>query len=117
MAEQTCTHINLAVVNLTPTMRCNLKCALCGVLVPQYSYRPHMTAEEFSQNLRAVFEIADTVGRLQITGGEPLLHPQLNRMLEECFTYRERFDELWIFSNCAVPFREDVLEILRKHMG
>lgn len=104
-------------LNLTPTMRCNLKCALCGVMVPQYDYRPHMTAEEFSQTLQAVFAVVDKVGRLQITGGEPLLHPQLAQMLGECFKYQERFDELWFFSNCAAPFREDVLEILREHAG
>lgn len=99
-------------VNLTPTMRCNLKCALCGVLVPQYEYRPHMTVEEFSQTLQALFSVVDHVGRMQITGGEPLLHPDLAAMLAECFRNRERFDELWLFSNCAVPFRRDVVEIL-----
>ena len=99
-------------LNLTPTMRCNLKCALCGVLVPQYDYRPQRTADEFSKTLNAVFSIVDRVGRLQITGGEPLLHPQLGTLLEMCFQYADRFDELWFFSNCAVPFREDVLSIL-----
>ena len=64
-------------VNLTPTMRCNLRCALCGVLVPQYDYRPHMTVQEFSQTLEALFAVVDRVGRLQITGGEPLLPPEL----------------------------------------
>jgi len=102
-------------LNLTPTMRCNLKCALCGVLVPQYDYRPQMTAEEFSQTLEAVFSIVDRVGRMQITGGEPLLHPELDRLLEMCFRYDGRFDELWFFSNCAVPFRENVLVVLREH--
>lgn len=99
-------------VNLTPTMRCNLKCALCGVLVPQYEYRPQMSVEEFSQTLKALFDVVDQVGRLQITGGEPLLHPELGAMLEECFRYQDRFQELWFFSNCAVPFRQDVLEVL-----
>lgn len=102
-------------LNLTPTMRCNLKCALCGVLVPQYGYRPQMTAEEFSKTLNAVFSIVDRVGRLQITGGEPLLHPQLGTLLEMCFHYADRFDEMWFFSNCAVPFRNDVLDVLESH--
>lgn len=102
-------------VNLTPTMRCNLRCTLCGVLVPQYEYRPQMTVEEFSQTLKAVFEVVDEVGRLQITGGEPLIHPQLNEILAICFEYHDRFGELWFFSNCAVPFRENVLSVLAAH--
>lgn len=108
-------QIVLPSLNFTPTMRCNLKCALCGVLVPQYDYRPQMTVEEFSKTLETVFSIVDTVGRLQITGGEPLLHPELDRILELCFQYTEYFDELWFFSNCAVPFRNSVLAVLQKH--
>lgn len=109
------TQINLPSLNLTPTMRCNLKCELCGVLVPQYDYRPQMTTEEFAQTLKAVFSIIDTVDRLQITGGEPLLHPELDIMLEQCFEYEEQFAELWLFSNCAVPFRDNILKILKKY--
>lgn len=108
-------HIVLPSVNLTPTMRCNLRCALCGVLVPQYEYRPQVSVEEFSQTLEALFSVVDRVGRLQITGGEPLLHPQLGTMLELCFQYKDRFEELWFFSNCAAPFRPEILEILLSH--
>lgn len=102
-------------VNLTPTMGCNLRCKLCGVMVPQYDYRPKMSYEEFCATMRALYEIVDEVGRLQITGGEPLLHPELDKMLEYCFRYQERFREVWLFSNSAVPIRENVLDILKKH--
>ena len=102
-------------LNLTPTMCCNLKCRLCGVLVPQYEYRPQMSVEECAKTLEIMFSLADRVGRLQITGGEPLLHPQLDRLLELCFQYTLQFDGLWFFSNCAVPFRETVLNVLQKH--
>lgn len=104
--------INLPMVNLTPTMRCNLKCKLCGVLVPQYDKRPQMTTEEFSRTLKSVFEIADHVDKLQITGGEPLLHPQLSDMLKECFLYSDQFETLWLFTNCAVPLSDQVAEVL-----
>ena len=86
--------------------------ALQPPLVPQYDYRPHMTVQEFSQTLEALFSVVDRVGRLQITGGEPLLHLELAAMLADCFHYGDRFEELWFFSNCAVPFREDVLTVL-----
>lgn len=107
--------INLPMVNLSPTMKCNLKCRLCGVLVPQYDYRPQMTAEEFSTTLRALFSIADNVGKLQITGGEPLLHPKLSDILSECFCYESQFEELWLFTNCAVPINQNVIKILYKY--
>lgn len=103
-------------LNFTPTMRCNLKCKLCGVMVPHYDCRPHMTEEEWKKNLQAVFEIVDKVHRFQITGGEPLLHLQLDAIVEECFSlYGNQFDEMWIFSNCAVPLRDNVLDVLKKY--
>lgn len=105
----------LSNLNLTPTMQCNLKCELCGVLVPHYKYRPQMTVEEAEKTLKSVFSIVDKVGKLQITGGEPLMHPQLHKILELCFLYENQFDELWFFSNCAVPFRANVLEVLKIH--
>lgn len=104
--------ICLPMVNLTPTMKCNLKCKLCGVLVPQYEYRPHMTTDEFSRMLKAVFAIIDHVGKVQITGGEPLLHQELPEMIEQCFQYSEQFDQLWLFTNCSVPIKPQLVEQL-----
>lgn len=102
-------------VNLTPTMNCNLRCELCGVLVPQYKFRPQMTTDEVVKTLKALFNVVDQVGRLQITGGEPLMHPELDQILEESFRYKDYFNELWLFSNCAVPFRKTVLDLLAEH--
>lgn len=107
--------LHLPMINLTPTMRCNLKCRLCGVLVPQYKYRPHMTLTEFFHTLAEVFNIVDRVGKLQITGGEPLLHAELPEMIEECFRYHERFEKLWLITNSAVPVSQRLGDVLVTH--
>ncbi len=107
--------IHLPMINITPTMRCNLKCKLCGVLVPQYEYRPHMTLEEFDNNLKAIFEVVDHIGKLQITGGEPLIHTDLPDMIENSFKYKAQFDMLWLFTNCAVNASPRLIDTLKKH--
>lgn len=107
--------IYLPMINITPTMRCNLKCKLCGVLVPQYEYRPHMTADGFSKTIEAVFEVVDKIGKLQITGGEPLLHPDLPDMIELCFKYESQFNKLLLLTNCTVSIKPKLLDILKKH--
>lgn len=107
--------IRLPMVNLTPTMRCNLKCRLCGVMVPQYEFRPQMSLTELEETLKAVFEVVDHVDKLQITGGEPLLHPQLSEMLEQCFTYSDQFDKVWLFTNGTVPLQQKLAEVLGEH--
>ncbi len=107
--------IHLSSVNVTPTIRCNLRCRLCGILVPQYEYRPHMSVDEFRAHLHAVFEIVDFVDKLQITGGEPLMHAELHAMLEECFNHAKQFGKLWLFTNCAAPMQQKLLDIFRRH--
>jgi hypothetical protein len=109
------TEIKLKRINLTPTMQCNLRCKNCGVRVPHYNNRPTMTTAEFSDTLKAVFEIVDFVDQLQITGGEPFLHHDLAEMIEACFLYSERFNIIFLFNNCAAKISDDVLETLKKH--
>lgn len=107
--------ISLKMINLTPTMKCNLKCKLCGVLVPHYEYRPQMSVDEFKKTLDATFQIVDYVEKVQITGGEPLVHSKLVEMISYCFEYEERFGHLWIFTNGTIPFSESLLKVLEKY--
>ena len=102
-------------VNLTPTMRCNLKCKLCGVLVPHYSYCPQMSRDELADSLKAVFEIIDYIKKLQITGGEPFMYPYLCEAMEECFKYSDKFDKLWILTNGTIPIKKEILEFIKTH--
>jgi hypothetical protein len=71
-----------------------------------------MTLTDFFDTLKTVFNIVSSVGKLQITGGEPLLHKDLAEMLYSCFKYSGQFDKLWLFTNCAVPIKENVIEVL-----
>lgn len=107
--------IKVNMINLTPTMQCNLKCKLCGVMVPHYDYRPKMDRDEFGKTLNAVFEIIDEVDKLQITGGEPLVHPELPQFIEDCFKYSDQFKKLWLFTNCSIKFKTELLEVLKKY--
>jgi len=83
-------------------------------MVPQYNYRPHATIDEFANTLKSVFDIIDHAGKLQITGGEPLMHSNLPEMIEQCFLYSSQFDSLVLFTNCTIPFSKRLLNILRE---
>ena len=107
--------IQLGMINLTPTMKCNLKCKLCGVMVPHYEHCPQMTTEEFEKTLDAIFAFVDHVRKLQITGGEPFLYAKLAEAVEYCFNYRDRFDKMWIFTNGTVPISAGLQDALRKY--
>ena len=96
--------------------RCNLRCRLCCEYVPQNTPFPDMTVAEERRILDAVFDVADRVGTLHLTGGgEPFLHPCLAEMVEAAMAYADRLDTLMLFTNCTVPVSGGLLETLRCH--
>ena len=66
------------VLMLEPLFRCNLACAGCGkIQYPADVLRRHLTPEQ-------CFQAADECGApiISIPGGEPLLHPQIDEIVE-----------------------------------
>src|SRR6202050_3887822 len=66
-------------VELEPLFACNLKCNGCGkIQQPHDLLRQRMTAD------RAVNAILESGGPMvRIAGGEPLMHPQIDEMVNE----------------------------------
>lgn len=93
--------------------RCNLRCRLCCEYVPQNKPFPDMTVEQEKQILDAVFDVADHITTLHLTGGgEPFLHPQLSELVETAMIYADRFDTLMLFTNSTVPVSQALMETL-----
>ena len=65
------------VLMLEPLFRCNLACGGCGKIQhPAHVLRSHLSAE---QCLAAVDECGAPI--VSIPGGEPLLHPEIERIV------------------------------------
>ncbi len=67
------------VLMLEPLFRCNLACAGCGkIQYPAHILKQNLPVEDC---LRAVDECAAPM--VSIPGGEPLMHPEIGRLVEE----------------------------------
>lgn len=97
------------------TLRCTLKCKLCGGYVPYYVNPPHFSYERIAKTIDNYFSVVDGVGDFSITGGEPLLHEDLGSILEKALEYSNQFNRILILTNGTLLFKKDVLQILSKN--
>ena len=64
------------------TTRCNLKCKKCSNLIPSIRSHEDISPEDFKKTLDALRGKIDCLYRLKLHGGEVLLHPHLNEIIE-----------------------------------
>lgn len=96
--------------------RCNLRCKLCCEYVPQNKPFPDMTLEEERRILNSLFQVADHVETLHLTGGgEPFLHPKLSEMIELAMEYSNQFDRLMLFTNCTASMSNQLLSTMEQY--
>lgn len=88
------------------TELCNLKCVYCYNEASPYKGR-HMPLKDVKKIFETLSENGVTV--LEISGGEPMIHPNIIEILEEAFKY---FNWVAIISN-GVYFPKNILPVLK----
>ncbi|WP_312811722.1 radical SAM protein [Sedimentibacter sp.] len=100
---------------LTVTQRCTLRCKLCAGYSPYYNPQPHYSFERLSEILKRYFAIVDYVQKFTITGGEPFLHEELDKILIETIKYRKQFGMIEIITNGTLFPSEKLKAVLEKY--
>lgn len=99
------------------TAKCNLRCKMCAVYIPklyELGNVPEYDIEDMKKSFKVYFELVEQVRLISITGGEPMLHPQLADLLEFLLQYESRFSKLEVFTNGSLPVPESVQRVLAK---
>lgn len=68
---------------------CNLNCKSCGSVCNRHTPHSYVPAESFEKDVRLLRERIPIIGRIHILGGEPFLHPELDRILDISRKYYE----------------------------
>ena len=107
--------INLLSTSIMITEFCDLKCKLCLAYIPYYKEHKHMEVEEIKKMLEKFFKIVNTVDKMSITGGEPLLHPDFCTILDEILKYANRINkEIIVITNGTIEFTDSIINSLKK---
>lgn len=97
------------------TYRCNLKCKLCTAYSPYYDIPPHFPYEKLEKSIDSFFKIVTYTGKFTVTGGEPLLHKDLPKIIAYILNFAEQFGELEIITNGTMIPSEELLCVIRSN--
>jgi len=108
--------LHIPKIQIYVTIRCNLNCKLCSTYCP-YLTNPHdLDYNAFKKDITRFFEFVDTVGRMELTGGEPLLNQHLPDMINFLYDFGNRIDDLRLLSNGHNLPSVKLLETIRNNV-
>ena len=109
-------EVILSKIDFDITTRCTLKCKHCSNLMPQFRKFGHydMTFNDFKEDIDALLNAVREIKIIQIIGGEPLLHPELGKMVEYAAS-KENIGNIKIITNATVVPNQKTLEIIKKY--
>ena len=95
---------------------CTHNCKLCVSGVPYYreQHKNYVVSLSDAQlEIDATFKLFSYVKRITVTGGEPLLHPELTEILNHIMKYSDQFGECRIFSNGSLMPSEKLFSVIK----
>lgn len=98
------------------TQKCTLKCKLCLAFMPYYDNPVNTTQKEAEKIIDNYFRLVEKVGIFSVTGGEPLINPDLVPIMEYVLKYEEQIENsIDIVTNGTIMFSDELLDLLQNH--
>lgn len=108
--------IVLLEVHMAVTARCTLKCKHCNMFIPHYKNSVDYSFEELKRDIDLFFKHVDYVFTYQFLGGEPLLNPELEKILAYIGEhYAGRIGSIGIITNGTILPNERLRQISGKY--
>jgi hypothetical protein len=99
------------------TSKCTLRCKLCSNYTPYHQDHEDVGYNEISKVLESLFQTGVRLNILNILGGEPLLHQELDKILIKAFSYSEhgQIGKVLLISNGTLLPQESLLSLLKQN--
>ena len=105
-------------ISITTTFVCNLKCNACLAFVPQNKHPEHMDLNMLKESIDDFFNAVDYVDFMDIAGGEPLLYPDIEDLVEYVGSrYRRRIRKLYVTTNGTKLPSEELCILMHRYNG
>lgn len=111
-------QIELLRTGFCVSQRCTLKCKLCLAFIPYYKEPKDVSFKEASVILNRYFELVDSVDVFTVTGGEPLLNPDLYDIMKLLYTYSDQITKTVDFvTNGTLDIPDNILMLFTEHVN
>ncbi len=103
-------------IGFLSTTVCNLRCDACLNFTPYNKHPQHVNFKQAKETLDLYFKAVDYVRFMSYTGGEPLLYPYVDELLDYIGkNYRNRIHIIGMSTNCTIIPKDSTCELLKKH--
>ena len=106
-------QVHIECLTIRPSFACNFRCKLCNEFSPYYETPKIPALAEVTRDVDRLFALVDTIGKLEISGGEPLLYRPLPELLNYLNQYNDRFELFSLVTNGSLLFSEETLAALK----
>ncbi|MCI8938505.1 MAG: radical SAM protein [Dorea sp.] len=93
------------------TTRCTLRCKECTALIPQFKNQVDIVVEQVIDDIEKVLEAVDEVIYVQLAGGESLLYPEFENILNYLI-YHDKVLGITFVTNATITPSERILKLL-----
>lgn len=104
-------------LNINITEFCSLKCRNCSALNPYIKDKKNYSKKEIKYILDLYFKWVDNVCILGLLGGDAMIHPQFNEILElvgETYYKNKKVNNLEVYSNAVITPNEYSIKLFQK---
>ena len=92
------------------TTKCTMSCKLCAAAIPYIEHPKHTPKEIAFREMQEFFKIWDYAERVELIGGEPLMHPDICEIAKETLKYKDQFGGIRVTTNATIVPSDDLLE-------
>lgn len=105
-------QLRAQIVDVCITDYCSLNCKLCILGMPYITNKHHIAVEEYDRQLSEIFKIWNSAERLNLIGGEALLHPNICDIVERSLHYQDHYQSLRITTNDTIVPEDRMLALM-----
>lgn len=106
------TELKMKRCGIIITYRCNLKCKLCTAYSPYYKKPPHFSYESLALSIDKYFSMVSFVDKFTVSGGEPLIHDELEKIMKHLLEYSNQIGTIEIITNGTIVPKISFLKVI-----